>query len=324
MKEEREITKQMKYSHVDLMALMPCPLKVPFEKLVYEFVQNMDGLEPSKLNIVIEGHANHHLSFYEHLEQIEDIEHLPDIIITPGINALFGHDFSKRFVDRGFFRTVSPKPVEEAILKIGYLDPKERYSMFTMNILVMVVYKPYLPTDQVPKSLKDILGNEYKDKIVLRGQEQYYCESVLLNFEKLFGIEGLKRLADNTLLGCHPSEMIRLIKSGSPSGGAVYIMPYFYAKSIEADPRVEVVWPEEGAIVNAVSMLVKRETSAEVKMLADFIVGEEVGEMCAGAFFPSSRKTKKNDYLKDLLWMGWKYIDDLTLTHKIEELNKLF
>lgn len=324
MNEEREIVKQMQHSHVDLMALMPCPIKVPFEKLVHDFIENTDGIEPSKLNIVIEGHANHHLTFYEHLEQITDIEHLPDIIITPGINALFEEDFRKRFVDKGYFQPVLPKQIDEAVLKTGYLDPEERYSMFAMNILVMAVYKPNLPKKQVPKSLEDILGSEYKDKVVLRGQKQYYCESVLLSFEKLFGVEGVKLLAQNTLFGCHPAEMIKMIKTDNPNGGAVYVMPYFYAKSIEDDPRVEIVWPKEGAIVNAISMLVKKDTSEEVKKIAEFIVGEEVGEMCTGAFFPSSHKSNKNNCLKNLLWMGWDYINDLTITKKVDELNKLF
>ncbi|HCT65752.1 MAG TPA: hypothetical protein DIC60_10885 [Lachnospiraceae bacterium] len=44
MNEEREITIQMKQSHIDLMALMPCPIKVPFEKLVNDFVENTEGM----------------------------------------------------------------------------------------------------------------------------------------------------------------------------------------------------------------------------------------------------------------------------------------
>lgn len=324
MNQEREITIQMKQFHIDLMALMPCPIKVPFEKLVHDFVENTEGMNSSKLNIVIEGHANHHLTFYEQLEQITEIEQLPDIIITPGINALFGKDFRKRFVDKGYFQPVLPKQIEEAVIKTGYLDPEERYSMFAMNILVMVVYKPELPSKQVPKSLEDILGSEYRGKLVLRGQKKYYCESVLLSFEKLFGISGVKKLAENTLLGCHPAEMIKMIKTGNTQGGAVYIMPYFYAKSIEFSPDVEVIWPDEGAIVNAISMVVKKDVSEEVKKLAEFIVGEEVGKMCTGAFFPSSHKSEKNDYFKNLLWMGWEYINDMTMTQKIDELNKLF
>lgn len=324
MKQEREIINQMQDTHVDMMALMPCPIKVPFEKLIYEFIENTDGIEPSKLNVVIEGHANHHLSFYEQLEQINDIEHIPDIIITPGINALFGEKFRKSFVDKGYFQLVLPEQIEEGILKTGYLDPEERYSMFAMNILVMVIYKPHLPTEKVPKSLEDILGSEYKGKIVLRGQKQYYCESVLLSFEKLFGVEGVKQLAQNTLFGCHPSEMIKLIKTDSPGGGAVYIMPYFYAKTIETDPDVEVVWPKEGAIVNAISMLVKKDARKEVKQIAEYIVGKEVGEMFTGAFFPSSHKSNKDSYYKNLLWMGWEYINDLTVTKRIDELNQLF
>lgn len=324
MQQERDITLQMKQSHVDLLALMPCPIKVPFEKLIKDFVENEADLNPSNLNLVIEGHANHHLTFYEQLEQIKDIDQLPDIIITPGINALFGRSFRDRFVKKGYFQAILPDQIEEAVLKAGYLDPEEHYSMFTMNILVMVVYKPELLSRQVPSGFSDILGSEYKNKLVLRGQKQYYCESVLLSFEKLFGTEGVKKLADNTLLGCHPSEMIKMIKTSRTNGGAVFIMPYFYAKSIESNPNVEIIWPKEGAIVNAVSMLVKKNTSKEVKKLAEFIAGKEVAKMCSGAFFPSSYKSDKNEYFMNLFWMGWDYIKDQTLTDRLEVLNQLF
>lgn len=324
MPREYDIAKQMCEKHIDLLALMPCPLKVPFEKILNDYVEKDEEYKAKDLNFMIEGHANHHLSFYKEIADVNEIECLPDIMITPGINALFGKKFREKFVEKGYFQLILPKQINSLAEEARYLDPRKQYSMFAMNILVMVVYKPTLPTERVPQTLEELLAPEYQDKIVLRGQKGNYCESVLLSFDHLFGEVGIRKLAENTAFGCHPSEMIRMIRTGHTEGGAVFIMPYFYAKTMEKDTAVEIIWPKEGAIVNAISMLVKKDIGKAGKKIAEFIVGEEVAKVCEGAFFPSTYRLQEQDSNKKLLWMGWDYIYQSTMTERLEALNQLF
>jgi ABC-type Fe3+ transport system substrate-binding protein len=321
---EREITYELKNTKIDLLALMPCPIKVPFEKVVRDYLKENSVKEESRLNCIIEGHANHHLSFYDQLKTIDKIEQLPEIIIAPGINAMYFSPFKDKFIDKGYFEAVLPLKREPEFEAIQYLDPQDRYSMFTMNLLVMVVYKPLLKGAHMPTCLEEIMDSCYEKNVILRGQGDYFCETVLLIYEKIFGEEGLMQLAKNVKYACHPAQMVKLIKSGKSEGAAIYVMPYFYAKGLESNKDVEIIWPKEGAIVNAVSMLVKKDAREEVMDLAKFITGKEVGDVLSGAYFPTVYKSSYSNYMKKLLWMGWEHINNSTLEDKLLDINDGF
>jgi len=324
MVSKREIDERFDNEHIDLLALMPCPIKVPFESMIREYVSNEEKrFNSEKLNLVIEGHANHHLSFYKKLEKVTSIGELPEIIITPGINALFYPPFKNRFIDEEYFKSMLPVTVDSRIKEIGYIDPNENYTMFTMNLLVIVINKNKLGDRGMPESLEALTKPEFKKDVIIRGQKEYFCESVLLNYKSLLGDEGIRKLSENTKYACHPSQMIKLIRSNNENGAAAYIMPYFYAKGLEGKADVEIIWPKEGAIVNAISMLVKKDADTNVKKLAEYILGQDISKMCTDAFFPTLRKVE-NSYMKKLLWMGWDLINSGQLGNEIESLSQEF
>lgn len=324
MEKNQTLAQLLQEKHFDCMALLPCPIKVPFEKMVLDYIEQENESEENKLQVWLKGHANHHLNFYEQIEQIHDINQLPDIMITPGINAFFEEDFKKKFIEKECFKEIRPKEIEPQVEQIGYLDPKHRYSMLFMNELVMVIYKPELNKKKEPQSWCDILESEFERSIVIRGQKQVYCESVLLGFYALEGESGVRKLAQNTSMGLHPSEMIRMIQTHETNGNSVFIMPYFYAKTLEKNKDVSIIWPKEGAIINPISVLVKKDISSQGQRLAEFIAGKEIADMCAGAFFPSTCKSSGNDFSKKFLWIGWEELEKGDIATKVAWLNGFF
>ena len=114
-----------------------------------------------------------------------------------------------------------------------------------------------------------------ENKIILRGHKGMFCETVLLHIYKQMGLDGIKTLSKNVIDGLHPSQMAKLISGKKQNGAFIYVMPYFFAKTLLEKKNVQIVWPDEGALANPVSLLVKKDVNDEEFKLAELILGEE-------------------------------------------------
>jgi ABC-type Fe3+ transport system substrate-binding protein len=87
-------------------------------------------------------------------------------------------------------------------------------------------------------------------------------------------------------------------------------MPLFFAHRLKDPRQFEIVFPEEGAIISPVFLLVKKERKAEAAVLSDFVLGREMGQFCADAGFPSVRGDVSNRLPAGcrLSWMGWDFL----------------
>ncbi|PRX30411.1 extracellular solute-binding protein [Orenia metallireducens] len=310
------------FSDCNLLALMPCPLKVPFERLITDYVKKKkeEGVE---LNCSIVANANNHLTFYEQIDAFREIDEIPDIVISPGLNNFFYDEFHNRFISKGYFRNPIEYNEAENFENIGYQDVAKNYTMFTLNLLVIVVNKDRLRGAEVPKRFGDLLSKEYYKNISIRGRDEFVCETVLLNFYKEYGFEGIKLLSENVKEGLHPAEMVKRATSTNYQDPAIYVMPYFFARNISARENIELIWPEDGALVNAISMLVKKGISKDVKDLTEYIVGQEVGRVFTNAAFPVSNPAVELGIFEDkeYKWLGWDFIQNNNLRKVMDEIT---
>jgi len=108
---------------------------------------------------------------------------------------------------------------------------------------------------------------------------------------------------------------------------AITIMPNFFTKMVRDIKAMEIIWPEDGAIVAPVFMLVKREKQEILKPIADFIAGKEMGEILSHrGLFPSLNKEVDNMLPTNATfkWLGWDFIYDNDIGSLITTLNKTF
>ncbi|MEZ4485408.1 MAG: ABC transporter substrate-binding protein [Syntrophotaleaceae bacterium] len=92
--------------------------------------------------------------------------------------------------------------------------------------------------------------------MTLRGNKDFFCHAVLLPLYREHGAEGLLKLARNVREGLHPAQMVKNIDSGQ--GGALYVMPEFFAHRVKHQERIRIVWPEDGALASPVTLMVKK------------------------------------------------------------------
>lgn len=318
-----------------LLAMMPCPLKVPVEEdfLRRKEAGEWEGVDASR--IVFEGNATQ-TGFYELVKQYKHENELPDLIITPGISSFFHSDFRMRFLEQSVFKAVPamkrqtggqtverPRTSPELrFTEAELVDPKGWYTVLCVNPLVMVVDHTRLGALPAPSSWEELLKPEYKGMVAMRGKKDDFCETTLLTLRKLFGLEAVEKLGEAVKEGLHPAQMVKKAGTGNPDAAAILIMPYFYAKSIPRRDKVSLVWPREGAIASPVFLLAKTSAHERVRLLTDYLTGEHVAGLCESASFPSLNPVAQaQSTLPDgarLVWMGW----DMVWDEQIQQLKK--
>lgn len=311
---------------LNLLALLPCPLKLPLQQAFEKYLDQKFGLGKTGLNYLIEGNANNQLSYYQYVDQFEDLADIPDVIITPGLNNFFNQRFIKRFIDKGFFIDAAHYQPHKRYSQIGIKDPGGNYTILAMNVLVMVIDHSQIGTTAFPKKWEDILNPEFEKRVAMRGEKDFFCETVLLAIYKTYGIEGIKRLGRSVKYGWHPSQMAKAAGSGNKGAPAVSIMPYFFTKTIKHKENVTIVWPKDGAIISPVTMLVKAEKAKQLKKITNFFTSHEVGAICAGAYFPSLHPEVKDTIPEGVAfnWLEWDFIKSQDIGKLQKGLNDEF
>lgn len=154
----------------------------------------------------------------------------------------------------------------------------------------------------------------------MRGQDDFFCSGVLVPFFKLFGIDSISKLGASVCAGMHPSQMVKLIDSPSREIPPFYIMPWFFAKKIKQTDRIEIIFPQEGAFISPVQLLVKKSKAEEQANITEFLMSLELQQHCADNNFPSTHSLV-NDIIppeKNIFWIGWDFI----YNNDLEEIKK--
>jgi ABC-type Fe3+ transport system substrate-binding protein len=301
-----------------LLALLPCGLKVSLDRAIQKFAEQ-SILNDKPFSYLAEGNVNHELSYYPYIDSVESVDELPDLILSADLNAFFHHRFLKRFVFTDNFKCVSDQ-MNSRLTDAKYADPRGYFTMFSANILVVVHVKDTTNAAPAPVSWEDFLSPRYRKSIVMRGQDDFFCSGVLVPFFKLFGLDAISKLASSVCGGMHPSQMVKLIDSPSKEIPPFYIMPWFFAKKIKQTDRIEIVFPQEGAFVSPVQLLVKKTKVESLTSISEFLMSQELHQHCADNYFPSPHLLV-NDIIprdKNIFWIGWDFI----YNNDLEEIKK--
>ncbi|WMW22934.1 ABC transporter substrate-binding protein [Methanolobus mangrovi] len=303
-----------------LLALLPCGMKMPFNRALDAFSAEYSKQTGNVLHSLVEGNVNHEISYYAYMDSVTSIEELPDIIISSDINSFYHKPFQENFLSKEYFVDLAASPMNSDFESIGFADPRGQFTMISGNLLVLVTIDELMGDNARPESWEDLLKEEFRNKVVMRGQNGFFCNGVLLPFYQMYGMEGMKKLASSIYAGLHPSEMVKMINSKKDDVPPMYIMPHFFAKKIKDTSRVTITIPSEGAIVSPVQMLVKKDATERVKEITDFLCGKKFGEISANAFFPTTNPEVKNklEDVDSIYWVGW----DFLLNNDIGALKK--
>lgn len=315
-----DITKQ---GDLKLLALMPCGLKMPFSRAITAFLEEAKIQYGLDITYAVEGNLNQELSYYSYVERIDDIDELPDIIVSADFNTFYGQRFYEKYVANGLMSGYGSYSPNEHYINAGIVEPNGEYSVLGINPLVMVANLDEVGDRPLPTCWKDLLDPMWKRSVTLRGGNGFFCHAVLLPTYQKYGKEGLEQLGDNVLRGLHPAQMIKHIDGGEP--GAIYVMPEFFAHRSRKQDRIKIIWPDDGALASPVTLQVKKSKIEELKPVLDYLTGKELAKVLVGARFPVPHADIEGEVQdKPLIWLGWDYLrrDDLLETNR--EIDSIF
>jgi ABC-type Fe3+ transport system substrate-binding protein len=312
-------------NHLNMLSLLPCPLKVPMQGELKLFLDYLREEKNLPLNYCIESFFNDHLDYEDYLEHFEEPDEIPDIIMTAGY-GFFYKKFMDRFVAKGIFADVINRPVNSRLAEAGIIDPDGHFTVIGANVLVMVVDKNRLGNIPMPKTWGDLLKPEYENKVVMRGHGDIFCDVVQLNYFKDYGAAGVKQLGRSVKYGLHPAQMVKELTSSRKDVPPIHIMPYFFYKTMKESDNIKVLWPEDGILTYPISVLIKADKMQELQELAEYLTGPEIARICAEAYFPAThRDVKVNlpEHVK-LKWLGWDFIKNNDMKYLVETMNDTF
>ncbi len=306
-----------------LLGLMPCGLKVPLSRAFTSFIAGLEQGGGPSVQYAMEGNLNQELSYYSYVDTVEKAEELPDIIISSDFNTFYGHSFYNRFVAPGKLTGYGTTRYAKNYEVAGIPDPRGEYTIICINPLVIVANLDQLKGRSLPQVWEDVLDPVWKDSLVIRGGDNFYCHAVLLPVFQQFGASGLERLAHNLFMGLHPSQMVNRIDKNMD--GVLYVMPEFFARRVRHQDRIRVVWPEDGALSSPVTLQVKPGRKEELESVLNYLTGKELAAVLAKAGFPVPHADVVAEVqTRPLRWLGWDYLRQNDLIALNREIDGIF
>ncbi len=310
----------------DLLGLMPCPVKVPLEQKISEYAQRVQRESGVRLRYQVYSNAVMQEDVFAQIDKVESESDLPGIMIAPGFGTFFRPGFTRKFRDTGTFESVFSGPPSAIFTGAGILDATGNYDIIAFNPLVFLVNKTACPGLPTPHSWPDLCDAIYEDKVAVRGHNDTdICEAVLFTLYKAGGEEALRDLGRSCCMRLHPSQMVKMAKYHAPEAPAVSVLPYSFAHLVQDDHDLEIIWPDDGAIVNPVVMVTKKNASDAVRSLARFFVEPEGAQV-----FESTGFCSVNPQMQGILpdtarfnWIGWNFLSSYDIRAFSDELNDI-
>ncbi len=311
---------------VNVEGLLPCPVRVPLLEALNQKIDELNfdvGLDLRAASSGVDW-------LKDKLAVGPDAEELSDIFISAGFDLFFDRKLIDKYRRQGVFKDSS------GLNKLNYdfrkdninlLDPAGDYAVLGVVPAVFLVNKEELGEREVPRSWQDLFKDDFKNSISLPVSDFDLFNAILLNIYKKYGKNGVTALGKNLQKSLHPAQMVKgggQKKSGEP---AVTIMPYFFTRMAKRFTHMEFVWPEDGAIISPIFMLIKEASLPQIQPLVDFFSSAQVGKILAEqGLFPSVHPEVDNNLPENskFMWPGWDFLREKDPGELLLEMENIF
>lgn len=320
------LKEQPKTGTIKVMGLLPCPVRVPLLEHFDAKVKEVEKKWKIKVGYKLEAASVGAEWIQENFTNETTVQNLPEIFVSAGFEAFFDKKSIGKFKDNKVFEDLTGKSINKDFSHIALKDPKGDYSIISVVPAVFMINLNEIGDREIPTKWSDILKPEFEGRVSLPVGDFDLFNSLLLNFYKDFGEAGIEKLGNAMHSSMHPSQMIKTGNSKIKNNPIITILPYFFTRMAKAN-ALKIVWPEDGAMISPIFMLIKKPISEPVKELADFFFSKESGEILSHrGLFPSlnpkvENKLPENSKFK---WIGWDYIYENDIGELIEKTNRIF
>ncbi len=313
-------------SDVRVTGLLPCPVRLPLLEGFDAFIESFTATTGLSVSYKLEAASVGADWIEKNIQTIDSEEALPDIFVSAGFETFFDQRTIGRFKDQGTFSDITDSRVNATFDAIDIKDPKGDYSIIAAVPAVFMINHDVLGDLPIPRSWADLLKPEYEQQVALPVGDFDLFNAILLSIHKEHGEEGVRKLGRCMLKSMHPSQMVKNAKRVEEEKPVVTIMPYFFTKMVTMVKSLEIVWPEDGAVISPIFMLTKKTSLEKVRPIAEFLASREIGELLSHrGLFPSLHPEVDNRMdERPWKWIGWDYIYQHDIGELIRRTNAIF
>lgn len=299
---------------VDIKGVLPCPIHMPLRDAITAFTEKLQAEEEISITMDLRS-ANLGISW---------IADEPDIITSAGFEFFFSKEMKEKYLEPGIY-SGGGYPVDPDFARRGadLADPNGHYHIMGVVPAIFIVNKKALNGREMPRAWKDLLKPEYAASVAIPHGDLDLYNAITLTIMSHYGEEGIRALGRATAEDLHPSQMTAS-KAARPLP-LVNVAPYFFSLMVN-DPNLEVVWPEDGAIVSPIFMIA-RTGNEKVKKITDYLCSAEVAELFShSGKFPATRPGTDNHLTEDqkMLFPGWDFLNSVDVEEVLERSDRIF
>jgi len=314
-------------SDINICGLLPCPVRLPLLEGFDAFIENYTAETGHQVSYKLEAASVGADWIEDNIQNIENADDLPDLFLSAGFETFFDKKTIGRFKDQSVFTDITGDQVNPDFEGLGIKDPHQDYSIVAAVPAVFMVNHDVRGDLPIPRTWADLLKPEYEQQVALPVGDFDLFNAILLAIHKEHGENGIKKLGRCMLKSMHPSQMVTNAKRVAEEKPLITIMPYFFTKMARMVSSLEIIWPEDGAILSPIFMLTKQSSLERVKPIAEYLSSKPVGEILAQkGLFPSLHPDVDNllDFDHPWKWIGWDYIYKHDIGSLIQQTNQLF
>jgi len=317
---------------INIQGILPCPVRIPlleaFEALYTSYTEtHADEIKKAGYTFSYDlRSANLGIDWLA--DAFKDESTVPDLVLSTGFDLFFDKTRMTPYTQKDMF--YCPVPHMNADFcneSIDLRDADNVYAVIGVVPALMAVNKAALNGRPMPKRWSDLFTKEFENTLALPFKDLDLFNALLLNVYKLFGDEGIQKLAKACTSFLHPAQMVKEHRSSEENEPAVYIAPYFFSTMIRGDSPLSVVWPEDGAVLAPIFMIAKKATYEKTKAFTEFFLSKEAGTVLSqNGYFPSTNPDVDNKLSKDkkFLWIGWDFLKQNDIGALLKKLNADF
>lgn len=303
---------------VTVGGVLPCPIRIPLQESFEEYMNTVDFKISHNLKS-----ANLGIDDIKELALKKELDKIPDVLMSAGFELFFDKNLMGHFFENGDFKVTLDKMNKDFDNDyLSLIDPKGRYAIAGVVPAIFIVNKDELNGRKVPETWEDLLSEEFEDSVGIPMSDLDLFNAIIIHIYKLYGDDGIKRLARSYNKSLHPSQMVK--SSNRPP--AVSVSPYFFSTMVKEGGNIVAVWPKDGAIISPI-FLVAKSKNEYAQRVAEYFLSENTGYVLSGnGKFPATNKNVDNhlNNSQRFIWLGFDYIYSHDIGQEIRNAEKLF
>ena len=257
-------------------------------------------------------------------------EKFPAVITDTGYQEFFTGNFLSSPEKIGWFGSFPrDDPVHPLFRDTSLKDPHGVFHVFGAMPHVILVNHRRLGGRPVPRRVASLTSGEYTGRLAVGFAEDDISELLLLEIWKEQGEAGIRALARNIGFAGRPQDLAADAVARR-DGCCAYFMSWFFAHAVPRRDYLEIIWPEDGAVLNPLYALFKKpETDRENEVreaCASFLFGPDLARRLADGWFVHTRPEVSYQLPAEakFRWVGWDYILEKPVVERVREIEEIY